>query len=45
MSLSLYEWVCKIDHDILASYDLHAYVSTEDDDVMAETQTGRALLR
>jgi hypothetical protein len=38
MSLSLYEWVCKVDCDILVSYDLDAYVST-DNDVTAETQT------
>jgi hypothetical protein len=44
MSLSLYEWVCKTDHYAIASCDLDAYVSIEDDDVMAEIQTGRALL-
>jgi hypothetical protein len=36
--LSPFEWVCKVDSDILASYDLDAYVSI-DDDVTAETQT------
>jgi hypothetical protein len=30
--------VCKVDHDILALYDLNAYVNI-DDDVTAETQT------
>lgn len=45
MSLSLYKGVCKIDHDAIASYDLDAYVSIKDDDVMAETHTGRAPLR
>jgi hypothetical protein len=44
MSQSLHEWVCTIDDDDLVSYHLDAYVSTEDDDVTAETETGMALL-
>jgi hypothetical protein len=31
--------VCKVDHDILASYNLDTYVSIDDDIVTAETQT------
>jgi hypothetical protein len=37
--LRLYEWVRKVGRDILASYDLDAYVSIDDDVVMAEIQT------
>lgn len=36
--LSPFEWVCKVGSDILASYDLDAFVSI-DNDIMAETQT------
>jgi hypothetical protein len=36
--LPLSEWVRKVDRDILASYDLDAFVSIDDDVVTSETQ-------